>query len=98
MLAMLARRDRSQKADVLQALNRHKCATIENFVKVIQGIQTEQFLMVYLKMLSRYIKKYVTDQKERFCSKKYLILCMDIFKAPLVESIEAEKAALEASG
>lgn len=94
MLAMLARTDRSQRADVLQALNSHKCATIENFVDFFQGIKPEQFLMVYLKMLSRYIKKYVTDQKDKFCSKNYLILCMDIFKALLVESTEEEKAAL----
>lgn len=92
--AMLARTDRSHRVKTLETLKALKLSTVENFVASFEGIESDQFLVLYLKMLSRYIKRYVMEKKDKFCSKNYLILCLDVFKALLEEATEEEKEVL----
>ena len=78
--AYALRLDSAQLQQAVDTLKEFKLDSISNLIAAFTSCQSNNFILKYMMTLSMYLQRFVVEKKDKFRSKNYLILTLDIFK------------------
>jgi hypothetical protein len=72
--------DNSHLEHAVDAIKDNKFENISGLITFFSTLDSSHFILRYMKELSRYLQRFLVEKKDKFRSKNYLILTLDIFK------------------
>ena len=94
--AIIPRIEKSNFQATLDYLRESNTDSISKFIEILTSENQENgdFLKRYLKTLARYLQKFLVENKDKFRSKNYIILSLDVFKCLIDHSTSESRSSL----
>ena len=95
LTAMNKRIDAKHLEHSLHVLKEQRVSSVESLIHAFEHMDSSHFMLRYLKVLAEYLSRFVVKNQDKFRSKNYLILTLDVFRCLTVSGGEAAHVVLE---
>jgi hypothetical protein len=96
VVEVFKRTDKKEFLKSLKVLEEQKVATIDSMIHAFAKMESSHFILRYLKALTQYLQKFLVENKDKFRSKNYLLLSLDVMRAIIISVGEEAENALKA--
>ena len=96
LLAVIHHTDGKELQKCFQFFQETKVASLESLITAFAQMDSSHILLRYIKILTLYMQRFVVEKKDKFRSKNYLLLVLDILRPMILTLGEvAEKVLLD---